>query len=101
MSVDKHGTFIQISLPQTFVPESGKFYDGNSPFFRIVTIFQFSESVVGIRLFITQETKILMSSLSIEYMRDQILTHLDHKSVKPIKIDDSPPVEEIIAKTKF
>ena len=99
VEIEEHGTFIQIKIPRTVVPSPGTFYDGNSPYFRKVAAFQVDDTTVGIRLFVTQETKSLMSSLSTEYLKDRLLIHLDHKTVKPVHIDDSPPVEEIIART--
>ena len=100
VKVEEHGTFIQIRIPQTVVMEPGTFYDGNSPYFRKVAAFQIDESTVGVRLFVTQETKSLVSSLSTEFLSDRLLIHLDHKTIKPVHIDDSPPVEEIIARTE-
>lgn len=99
IKIEEHGTFIQVKVPNTVVSEPGTFYDGNSPYFRKVAAFQIDESTVGFRLFVTQETKSLISSLSTEYLSDRLLIHLDHKTVKPVLIDDSPPVEEVIART--
>ena len=96
---EEHGTFIQIKIPNTLVLESGKFYDGNSPYFRKIATFQIDDITAGIRLFATQETKSIIGSLSSEYLNDRLLIHLDHKTVKPVHIDDSPPVSEIIART--
>ncbi|SMF66519.1 flagellar biosynthetic protein FliO [Pseudobacteriovorax antillogorgiicola] len=100
VTIEEHGTFIQVKVPATTVLEPGKFYDSKGPYFRKIATFQIDEQTAGIRMFVTQETKSLIGSLTTEFLNDRLLIHLDHKTVKPVHIDDSPPVGEVIARTK-
>lgn len=98
--VEEHGTFIQVKIPKTIVANTGKFYDGNSPYIRKIAIFQIDDTTAGIRLFVTQDTDTIVPALSTETLSDRLLIHIDHKIVKVPHIDDSPPVEKIIASTE-
>lgn len=96
LNIEAHGTFIQVKIPKAIAVESGKFYEGNSPYFRKIAIFQINSDTVGVRLFATQETSSLVDSMSTDILKDRILIHLNHKSIsKTTAATDQAPVATV------
>ena len=95
IELEEHGTFLQIKLPQTQIPSSGEFFDGNGPFLRKLASFQLPNEDGAIRLFINQDASKAKLATTAELLGDRLVITIDHKKLEqlispaPAKIDDA------------
>ena len=101
IEIEEHGTFIQIKIPNATVLEPGKFYEGNSPFIRKIAIFDLNSNVAGIRLFVTQETSSIVGSVSTEVLKDRVLIHLNHRTVKALDSESIAKPATVVSKKEI
>ncbi len=105
VSVEEHGTFLQVKLPGTIIPSSGEFLDGNGPFLKKIATFQIGESDGAIRLFVNQDGAKAKLATTAEVLGDRIVMTIDHKKLEqlitpPAKANaDLPTAADVIAKT--
>jgi flagellar protein FliO/FliZ len=84
VEIEEHGTFLQIKLPQTLIPASGEFLDGNGPFLRKLASFQVGSDDGAIRLFINQDASKAKLATSAELLGDRIVVTIDHKKLEQL-----------------
>ena len=94
-----HGSFIQIILPDTIVPEPGKFYDLKGPYFTKMGIFQLHEYDAGVRIFVNQNASLILKATSLDILNEHIILTLEHKKLVEA-ITQAPTGQEMIAKLK-
>ncbi len=112
--IQNHGSFLQIVLPGTIVPEPGKFYDGGNIYLPKIGAFQISPSDAAIRLFTSPSTdaSTLLKAVKAETLGSRIVVTIDPallpKGVKGTESSDAigPPhvaqdltADDVIAKT--
>ena len=109
VALENHNTYLQIPLPHTLVPESGKFIDINSPYITKAALLQITPERGAVRLFLAREFAVLESSLHADILGDRIVVTLDHNILEKKGIFDhvqktgvkgTPQVSEVIAKTQ-
>ena len=112
--LQNHGSFFQLTLPSTIVPEPGKFYDGGNRFFPKIGAFQVSPSDAAIRLFGAPEYDLsdLGKAIKTEILGSRIVITIDHnlaprpadrekkEDIGPPNLTDKLTAEQVIAKTK-
>lgn len=84
IEIEEHGTFLQIKLPQTLIPASGEFLDGNGPFLRKLASFQVGSDDGALRLFINQDASKAKLATSAELLGDRIVVTIDHKKLEQL-----------------
>jgi flagellar protein FliO/FliZ len=84
VEIEEHGTFLQIKLPQTLIPASGEFLDGNGPFLRKLASFQVGSDDGALRLFINQDASKAKLATSAELLGDRIVVTIDHKKLEQL-----------------
>ena len=78
LDLEAHGTFLQISLPNTLVPKPGKFYDITSPYFSKMVLIQNESNEAIIRVFTSQEASIIAKGTDIDLLNKRIVITADH-----------------------
>lgn len=105
IGIEEHGTFLQIKMPNTQIPTSGEFIDGNGPFLKKLATFQVGDSDGAIRLFLNQDASKAKLATTAELLGDRLVVTIDHKKLEQLitppqkSATDSPSASEIIAKT--
>lgn len=84
VEIEEHGTFMQIKLPQTLIPASGEFLDGNGPFLRKLASFQLGSEDGALRLFVNQDASKAKLATSAELLGDRIVVTIDHKKLEQL-----------------
>lgn len=84
IELEEHGTFLQVKLPQTLIPASGEFFDGNGPFLRKLASFQLSGDDGALRLFVNQDASKAKLASSAELLGDRIVITIDHKKLEQL-----------------
>lgn len=84
VEIEEHGTFLQIKLPQTLIPASGEFLDGNGPFLRKLASFQLGSEDGALRLFVNQDATKAKLATSAELLGDRIVVTIDHKKLEQL-----------------
>lgn len=79
--LQNHGAFLQLVLPETLVPEPGKFFDGGSPFVPKIAVFQLTPSEAGIRFFLARDAAKTRAALSAALLDNRIVLTLDHQKL--------------------
>lgn len=109
LTIEEHGTFLQVVLKGSIIPTTGKFFEGSGPYLAKMAGFQLSPDDGAIRLFLTKEASIINKSLTQKIEGDKVYLTIDHKQlegyglsshVQPEKIPGSPDVEDVVANTK-
>jgi len=111
-----HGSFLQLTLPDTLVPESGKFYDGGNPYLPKIAVIQLTPSDAGVRLFVSKEATKIKQALTAALLGNRIVVTVDHAKLatlvaaEAVKTHVTPPdfvgppgpdaAAEIIARTE-
>lgn len=105
-----HGTFLQLDLPGTIVPEPGQFLDGAGPIVKKIGVFQLTPSDAGVRFFIDGDAARAKQATSVELLDKRILLTVDHTKMATTADDviaataaaspeeKSPPPSELLAK---
>lgn len=105
VTVEDHGSFLQIVINGISVLNPGTFYDGNSPFIRKIAAFQIDEAKVGVRLFVTKDANLVKPAVTFDRLGKQLAIHLDHALIKqshtPAPVPGVPSAEEVIENTKI
>lgn len=100
--LEEHGTFLQIKLPQTQIPASGEFIDGNGPFLRKLATFQLPDEDGALRLFVNQDAEKAKLATTAELLGDRLIITIDHKKLEQLIAPQTAKQEtaaDIIAKT--
>jgi len=84
IDLEEHGTFLQIKLPQTQIPSSGEFFDGNGPFLRKLASFQLPNEDGALRLFINQDASKAKLATTAELLGDRLVITIDHKKLEQL-----------------
>ena len=84
IELEEHGTFLQIKLPQTQIPSSGEFFDGNGPFLRKLASFQLPNEDGALRLFINQDASKAKLATTAELLGDRLVITIDHKKLEQL-----------------
>lgn len=84
LSIEEHGTFLQIKLPKTVIPASGEFIDGNGPFLRKIATFQVGEEDGALRFFLNQDASKAKLATTAELLGDRIVIAIDHKKLEQL-----------------
>jgi flagellar biogenesis protein FliO len=92
--LQNHGAFLQLVLPETIVPEPGKFFDGGSPFVPKIAVFQLTPSEAGIRFFLASDAAKTRAALSSALLDNRIVLTLDHQKLAT-DLAESQPVETL------
>ena len=109
VALENHNTYLQIPLPRTIVPDSGKFIDIKGPYVTKVASFQVTPERGAVRLFLSRDFPTLESGLHADILGDRIVVTIDHNVLAKIGVLDhlpqnnvkgSPQVADIIAKTQ-
>jgi flagellar biogenesis protein FliO len=105
VSIEDHGSFLQIVITGISVLNPGTFYDGNSPFIRKIAAFQIDEAKVGVRLFVTKDANLVKPAVTFDRLGKQLAIHLDHELIKqshtPAPVPGVPSAEEVIENTQI
>lgn len=86
--VEDHGTFVQVLMPSTVVPEPGTFIDANSPFITKIAAFQVNNPASGqptdaaIRMFVNRDAAAIREATVAEILADRLVVTLDHKKLE-------------------
>lgn len=86
--VEDHGTFVQVLMPATVVPEPGTFTDANSPFITKIAAFQVNNQASGqptdaaIRMFVNRDAAAVKEATVAEILADRLVVTLDHKKLE-------------------
>lgn len=80
--VEDHGMFLQISLPDTLVPEPGKFFDGPTPHFPKIAIIQTTTKDAAVRIFTVKPANTVREASRTEILGDRLIMTLDHKNLQ-------------------
>jgi len=86
--VKDHGTFIQVNLPQTIVPNPGEFTNGAGPIVQKIAAFQSPENTAGVRLFLSEDAALVKQALKQDLLGDRILITVDHKKLAELVSKD-------------
>ncbi len=99
--IEAMGSFLQISLPNTLVPQPGQFVDAKSPYIRKFAAFQLDPQTAALRLFVSKDAAQLAPALSVDILENRVLIILDHiqaeKSLQPVIETVQPKPQEALA----
>lgn len=99
--IEDHGTFLQIALPNTFVAEPGKFYEGNSQYFKKMVAFQLNSKDAAVRVFVSEKASLVKASSKIDILNDLVVLKLDHTNLqKSLSEKSSSSVDSVISSTE-
>lgn len=84
LQIEDHGTFLQIKLPLTTIPNSGEFLDGNGPFLKKIATFQIGNDDGALRLFINQDAAKAKLATTAELLGERIIITIDHKKLEQL-----------------
>lgn len=83
--IESHGSFLQIVLPETIVPEPGKFFDGGSQLVPKIAVFQLTPQNAGIRLFVNGDAAIAQSVLRSAVLGRRVIISFDQSKIDAAK----------------
>jgi flagellar biogenesis protein FliO len=84
LAVEDHGTYIQVNLPETYVPTSGEFFDGNGPYLKKMAAFEVSDKVGALRLFVGQDAAKVKMATNAEVLGERLVVTIDHKKLEQL-----------------
>lgn len=84
LQIEDHGTFLQIKLPVTTIPNSGDFIDGNGPFLKKIATFQVGNEDGALRLFINQDAAKAKLATTAELLGERVIVTIDHKKLEQL-----------------
>lgn len=91
VTVEEHGSFLQLSLPDVFVERPGEFYEGNSPVVKKIATFQMQDGSAGIRLFLEGDAVTAASASEVEILGQRILLTIDHSLISSSQSKTAAP----------
>ena len=111
--VQDHGSFLQLILPGTLVPEPGKFFDSGNKIVPKIAAFQLTPSDAGIRLFVDKNAAKVKQAMMAETLGSRIILTIDNALLTGLLSETelraeivgppAPPeltAEQVIAKTE-
>lgn len=108
VTLEDHGTFMQLILTDTVIPKPGEFVDVTTPYITKLVGFQTHPDTTSVRLFVAKDANMVKQASKADLLDSQIIVTLDHKKLEALlKVDpsvtaranDMPTAQEIIAKT--
>jgi flagellar biosynthetic protein FliO len=104
VTLEEHGTFLQIKMPKTQIPSSGEFIDGNGPYLKKIATFQLQDDDGALRFFLNMDASKAKLATSAELLGDRLVITIDHKKIEQLIAPqstkpDAPTAAEIVAKT--
>ena len=84
LQIEDHGTFLQVKLPLTAIPNSGEFLDGNGPFLKKIATFQIGNDDGALRLFINQDAAKAKLATTAELIGERVIITIDHKKLEQL-----------------
>jgi flagellar biogenesis protein FliO len=87
-SLQDHGSFVQMIVPDVTVLESGKFYESTSPYINKIAVVQGSKNEALIRMFLAKDAAALLPSFKVDVLDDRLMVFLDLKSLEARNITD-------------
>lgn len=106
LSVEEHGTFLQIVVPQAIVASPGEFVDAAGPYVRKMAAFQIRPSDAGVRLFVSEAAEAVAPASKVDVFDDRVVVSIDHASIQAhlaqskIAAADSQDPAKIVAATE-
>ncbi len=95
-----HGSFLQLVLPDTLVPEPGKFIASDSPFVKKIAVFQLNQKDAGVRFFVGADAAATKDAASVELFDKRLVLTIDHAKLKGLLPAPSTTAEAVLAKTE-
>lgn len=86
--IESHGNFLQVVIPDTIVPEPGKFFDSGTELVPKIAVFQLTPSNAGVRLFINGDASIAKKSLKAAVVGRRVIISLDQSKINANKVAD-------------
>jgi flagellar biogenesis protein FliO len=104
VSLEEHGTFLQIKFPKTQIPASGEFIDGNGPFLKKIATFQLPGDDGALRLFLNLDAAKAKLATTAELLGERIIISIDHRKLEQLIAPqsaktDTMTAEDVVAKT--
>jgi flagellar biogenesis protein FliO len=104
ISIEEHGTFLQIKFPKTQVPASGEFIDGNGPFLKKLATFQLPDDDGALRLFLNLDAGKAKMATTAELLGERVVVTIDHKKLEQLIAPqtgkaEAQTAEDVVAKT--
>jgi flagellar biogenesis protein FliO len=81
VSVKEHGSYLQVDLPGTIIPQSGTFYDGSGPHIKKIGSFQMGERDGAIRIFTAGDNTVIAKATTAEVLEDRVIVTVDHSKL--------------------
>ena len=98
IKLEDHNSFLQLRIPNTMVPESGKFLETKIKEIPKLAVFQITRKDAGIRLFTEGETKALRDALKVDHLGNRIVVSVDAKAMQQMAAKKQ--AEAIVASTE-
>jgi len=89
LSVEEHGTFLQVLVPNSITANPGKFIDGSGDVVKKIVTFQSAPNEVSIRLFIDGDGPAIAKQTFVDVLSNRLL----------LTVDDVAPTAAIAATT--
>ena len=104
-ALEDHGTFLQIQLPNTIVPEPGKFFDGAGPIIKKIAVFQLTPTTAGVRMFVDKDAAKVRQASAAELLDKRVVVTIDQDKLDALTAAEIPTelqkpemsAEEVIA----
>lgn len=121
--IKEHGSFLQVHLPDTIVPDPGRFFDGPKPWVPKIAVFQLTPSEAGVRFFVQEHADAFKKASEIMVLDKRLVIAIDRKKLEDLLAEAKkkkkmeaefdhpdepnvaipiphPPAEEVLAQTK-
>ncbi len=101
LALEDHGSFIQVSLPNTVVPEPGKFLETKSPFFEKIVLYQAKPALAIARIFTKGDAGKIRKYSDAEVLDSRIVITLDHMALaKELQATKAQEVAHLVSEVK-
>jgi len=84
VALEEHGTFLQITLPDTLVSKPGEFFETNSPYIPKAVALQIGGEKAAIRLIVSKDAAAVLKSSTADVLEDRVVFRLDHTELNKI-----------------
>lgn len=91
VEMEDHGNFLQFSLPNTLVTDSGSFVVSHIPWIKTIGVFQSTPQTGMVRLFLSEDGAPMKKRLESEIIGNRILLTLNHQDIAPAKVAQIVP----------
>ena len=99
IELEDHGNFIQFSLPNTVVTDSGSFVVSQIPWIKTIGIFQATPQTGMVRLFLSEDGASIKKHLESEIVGNRILLTVSHQALLGKNV--AAPTLSVIAQPKI